>query len=93
MGGRWAMEWYFHNLSVTPFFLNVKLVKFKIQYFPFSLLGHFFCEAGRKRCLLVTISEHRETENRYQMMLSARLEAEVLNSIHHKRAAKYTGPP
>ena len=25
MGGRWAMEWYFHNLSVTPFFLNVKL--------------------------------------------------------------------
>lgn len=25
MGGRWAMEWYFHNLSVPPFFLNVKL--------------------------------------------------------------------
>ena len=42
----WVMK-YFH------FFLNVKLVKFKIQYFPFSLLGHFFCEAGRKRDQLI----------------------------------------
>lgn len=25
MGGRWAMEWCFHNLSVTPCFLDIKL--------------------------------------------------------------------